>query len=214
MAVSASRTLHPHTFLRREPRQARSLDRLERLLVATSDLLAADGYPGVTVAGLKSLTGMPHSTVYDVVADPRDLVAVLAVRALDSMHEALAAFARTVGDAESAIEFVRIAAMTFIDQYRTNAILRAALSGLDGDPAYRWINLADSVRNARVIVGVLQRFTDDDTTMLFQRCLLMAHLTGTAAAMAVDLDGATVPDTDGDAIVGAFEFILAATLDR
>lgn len=182
--------------------------------MATSDLLASDGYPGVTVAGLKSLTGMPHSTVYDVVADPRDLVAVLAVRVLDSMHEALAAFARTVRDAEAAIEFVRIAAMAFIDQYRTNAILRAALSGLDGDPAYRWISLADSERNARVVAGVLQRFTDDDSTTVFQRCLLMAHLTGMAAAMAVDLDGATVPDADGDAIVDAFEFILAATLDR
>ena len=72
---------------------------MERLLAATGGLLAAEGYPAVTVANLKAITGMPHSTIYDVVADPRDLVAVLVVRTLDEMHEALAASAARIVDA-------------------------------------------------------------------------------------------------------------------
>ena len=209
MTVPEPRTLHERAFLRREPRQARSAERLERLLAATGGLLAAEGYPAVTVANLKAITGMPHSTIYDVVADPRDLVAALVVRTLDEMHEALVASAATIGDADEAVEFVRTVALGFIGQYRTNDILRAALSGLDADPLYRWINIADSARNAHVIARLLEPFVDDPFPVVYERCLLMAHLTTAAATLAVDLGG-----DEGDAIVAAFEYVIERSLNR
>jgi AcrR family transcriptional regulator len=209
MTAPESRTLHEHAFLRREPRQARSADRLERLLAATTELLAAEGYPAVTVANLKAITGMPHSTIYDVVADPRDLVAVLVVRTLDEMHEALVAYAATIRDEDEAVEFVRTVTLVFIGQYRTNDILRAALSGLDADPLYRWINIADSERNARVIARVLEPYADDPHPIVYERCLLMAHLTTAAATLAVDLGG-----DEGDGIVSAFEYVVERSLNR
>jgi AcrR family transcriptional regulator len=209
MTVPEPRRLHEHAFLRREPRQARSVERLERLLAATTELLAAEGYPAVTVANLKAITGMPHSTIYDVVADPRDLVAVLVVRALDEMHHALVAHAAEIDDADAAVEFVRTVTLVFIGQYRTNHILCAALSGLDADPSYRWINIADSERNAQVVARVLVPFADDPLPVVHERCLLMAHLTTAAATLAVDLGG-----VEGDGVVSAFEYVLERSLPR
>lgn len=208
MATSSSRTLSPGTFLRREPRQARSAERLETLVAAAADLLLSDGYPGVTAAALSARTEMPHSTIYDVVGDPRDLVAVYALRILDEMHEGLVALAEQVTDRDSAIAFVKFIVSTYFELYRTNAILRAALSGLDADPAYRWINLADSERNSRVIADVIQRFSVEDPVIVFEKCLLMAHLTGATAAMAVDLG-----EPDGDRIIARFDDLVDALLD-
>lgn len=197
------RTLSPETFLRRAPRQARSADRLEKLLDATAEILRVDGYPGVTVAALKSRTGMPHSTIYDVVADPRDLVAVLVLRSLDEMHDVLRAYAATIADAHATVDFVRAVSRGFIHMYRTNDVLRAGLSGLESDPAYRWINLADSNRNAQVIADVICRLSGLPHDIVLERCMLMSHLVGATAAMAVDLGGA-----DGDAMVRAFEYLI------
>ena len=203
MVDPSPRTLRPESFLRREPRQARSIERLERLLAAAGELLVSDGYPGVTVTALKARTGMPHSTIYDVVADPRDLVAVLMLRELEHVHHLLRAVADAVPDAHGVVDFVRSVSVAFIDMYRSNTVLRAGLSGLDGDPAYRWINLADSIRNARVVADVILRFSDVPDDVVYERCLLMAHLTGATAAMAADLGGA-----EGGSIVRAFEYLI------
>jgi AcrR family transcriptional regulator len=207
MTDLTERTLRPETFLRRAPRQARSAERLENLLDATADILRAEGYPGVTVAALKTRTGMPHSTIYDVVADPRDLVAVLIVRSLDEMHDVLKGYAATIADAYAAVDFVRAVSLGFIHMYRTNDVLRAGLSGLESDPAYRWINLADSARNAHVVAGVMCRLTGLPSDVVYERCLLMSHLVGAAAAMAVDLG-----DEAGDSVVRAFEYLVEVSV--
>lgn len=209
MAIPPSRTLSPGTFLRREPRQVRSAERLETLVAAAADLLVTDGYPGVTAAALSSRTEMPHSTIYDVVGDPRDLVAVYALRVLDEMHDGLLALAEQIDDEDAAVAFVKFIVAAYFDAYRTNATLRAALSGLDADPSYRWINLADSERNAHVIAAVIQRFSVEDPVVVFERCLLMAHLTGATAAMAVDLG-----EPAGDNIIARFDDLVDALLGR
>ena len=209
MAAPRTRSLDPQTFLRRAPRQARSAERLETLLVATADLLARDGYPGVTAAALSAATGIPHPSIYDVVGDPRDLVAVWVLRTTNEMHEAARAFGEQVSSRDEAVAFVRFIIAAFFDAYRTDATLRAALSGIDADPAYRWITLEDSKRNARVIADVLVRFTVDPPELVRQRTLLMTHLTGATAAMAVDLGG-----TAGDEVIAAYEYVVDAVLER
>lgn len=207
MTDLTERTLRPETFLRRAPRQARSAERLENLLDATADILRMEGYPGVTVAALKTRTGMPHSTIYDVVADPRDLVAVLILRSLDEMHDVLKGYAATIADAHAAVDFVRAVSLGFIHMYRTNDVLRAGLSGIESDPAYRWINLADSARNAEVIAGVICRLTGLPADIVHERCLLMSHLVGATAAIATDLGGDM-----GDAMVRAFEYLIEVSV--
>ncbi len=207
MAIPSSRTLSPSTFLRREPRQARSAERLETLVAAAAEILVDDGYPGVTAAALSARTEMPHSTIYDVVGDPRDLVAVYTTRVFDAMHAMLTELAGHVSTREEAIGFVKTIVAGYFELYRSDAILRAALSGMDADPSYRWINLTDSKRNARVIAAVIERFTDDDPTLVYERCLLMSHLTVATAAMAMDLG-----QPDGDRIIDRFDDLVNALL--
>lgn len=208
MQIPDHRSLDPNSFLRREPRQARSAERLEQLVASTAEILGDEGYSGVTAAALSARTGMPHSTIYDVVGDPRDLVAVWALRFLDEMHSALVAFARTVTDREGAVAFVRAVVAAFFDAYRGDATLRAALAALDADPAYRWISLADSRRNAEVIAGVIQPYTTDAPQVVAERCLLMTHLAGATGAMAVD-----VGDEEGSGVIRAYGFVVDAVLD-
>ena len=209
MAISSSRTLSPSGFLRREPRQARSAERLETLVAAAAEILLDDGYPGVTAAALSTRTDLPPSTIYDVVGDPRDLVAVYVTRVLDDMHEMLVALAEQVADVDAAFEFVKTIVAGYFELYRSDAILRAALAGMDADPAYRWINLADSERNSRVIAGVVQPYSEEDPIIVYERCLLMAHLTVATAAMAEDLGSPA-----GDRIIERFDDLVKALLGR
>lgn len=176
-------------------------------MAAAADLIESDGYAGVTAAALSARTGMPHSTIYDVVGDPHDLVAVWTLRVLDEMHQGMAAYAAQVATREEAIEFVRVIVAAYFESYLTDSRLRAALSGIDGDPEYRWIHIADSRRNADVISEVISRYADDPPEVVAQRTMLMAHLTGAAAAMAFDLGG-----DEAREVVAAFDYLIESML--
>jgi hypothetical protein len=128
---------------------------------------------------------------------------------LGEMHELLVALAEQVADVDAAFEFVQAIVAGYFELYRSDAILRAALSGMDADPAYRWINLADSERNSRVIAGVVQPYSEEDPIIVYERCLLMAHLTVATAAMAMDLGSPA-----GDRIVERFDDLVSALLGR
>ncbi|MGV9315132.1 TetR family transcriptional regulator [Streptomyces sp. NPDC003691] len=75
------RVSHPH--LRREPVQARSAERLERILDACAELLDESGYEELSTRTVAVRAGVPIGSVYRFFGNKRALVDALAARNLD-----------------------------------------------------------------------------------------------------------------------------------
>ncbi|MFF3555419.1 TetR family transcriptional regulator [Streptomyces tsukubensis] len=73
----------PHPHLRREPVQARSAERLTRILDACAELLDESGYEELSTRTVAVRAGVPIGSVYRFFGNKRALVDALAARNLD-----------------------------------------------------------------------------------------------------------------------------------
>lgn len=72
--------LQPPSGLRNPPTQARSRERLQRVLDAAEQVLADDGVPGLTTAHIAQAAGVSVGAVYRFFDDKEAIVEALAVR--------------------------------------------------------------------------------------------------------------------------------------
>ncbi|QDY80768.1 TetR/AcrR family transcriptional regulator [Streptomyces qinzhouensis] len=80
----------PHPHLRREPVQARSAERLARILDACAELLDESGYEELSTRTVAVRAGVPIGSVYRFFGNKRALVDALAARNLDRYGERVA----------------------------------------------------------------------------------------------------------------------------
>ena len=79
--------------LRRVPRQARSRARLQRMLDAADELLAAEGAGAFTTTRIATVAGVPVGSVYRYFPDKETIVQALAVRYWSDFEDLVAAAA-------------------------------------------------------------------------------------------------------------------------
>lgn len=75
---------------RRQPKQQRSRERVERILSATAEIVAADGLEGLTVRAVTTLSGVPAPTVYRYFADSDEIAAAFFVHEMEAINLAVA----------------------------------------------------------------------------------------------------------------------------
>jgi AcrR family transcriptional regulator len=75
--------------VRREPQQARSRARVERLLEAGDAVLAAEGFEALTVRRIAANAGVPIGTLYQFFPDKQAIVDALAYRYLGEFEVAM-----------------------------------------------------------------------------------------------------------------------------
>jgi AcrR family transcriptional regulator len=103
--------------MRSEPRQQRSRDRLDRVLVAADAVLAEDGYDAFTTSAVAARAEVPASSVYRWFADKDDLATALLMRHLDRLDERMRASLMTLEEV-SIGEVVRTVYDAYVDYYR------------------------------------------------------------------------------------------------
>ncbi|MEL7059324.1 MAG: TetR/AcrR family transcriptional regulator [Acidobacteriota bacterium] len=178
----------PH--LRKLPRQARSRERLESLLDAAADILEARGIEGLTITAVAVRTELPPGSVYEYVADTRDLVAAVALRGLDALHRELVEILALVRSPGTAREALRAALQLFLVRLRETPGLLEALAALDADPRLGRIHVDDSRRNAALLHDSLASVVPPaDRLRLHARCLLLFQLAAGAARLVHAVDG-------------------------
>lgn len=81
----------PATGLRRKPRQARSQERVERILDTAEGLFIAEGYTATTTSAIASRAQVPIGSLYQFFPDKAAILQALAQRYGESLHQQLVA---------------------------------------------------------------------------------------------------------------------------
>lgn len=77
--------------MRREPRQARSRERVNRILDAAEALFASQGYAGTTTNAIAAQAGVPIGSLYQFFPDKASLLLALALRYTEILRQELTA---------------------------------------------------------------------------------------------------------------------------
>lgn len=75
---------------RRQPKQQRSRDRVESILAATAQIVAADGLEGLTVREVAKRSKIPAPTIYRYFSDSDEIAAAFFVHEMEAINLAVA----------------------------------------------------------------------------------------------------------------------------
>ncbi|WP_428372177.1 TetR/AcrR family transcriptional regulator [Mycolicibacterium sp.] len=178
---------------RRELRQDRARERVERILSATSEVLREGGLELLTTSRVAERAGSTLPSVYRYFPDRTHLVRAVAEHYLDAIYDRLAADLvglRTAEDARAALE---TALRNYYQAFIDDPALREIWAGTIADRALLGLNIADSQRNGAVLADRLRPFSTLDTEALLRRCVLVAHLAQATVVFAVALDSSEGP---------------------
>jgi len=176
--------------LRRQPQQARSRARVQRLLEAADHVLATEGYAALTVRRLADEAQVPIGTIYQFFADKAAVVDALARRYIaefDAMIEVL------VADAESRQwdDVVETMFGAAIDMYRSKPGYLALWIGRHLSPELQQVDdanntaIADGLRRILIVQHGLP-----DTADLARACQVAVHTSDALLQLAFRLDPA------------------------
>jgi AcrR family transcriptional regulator len=114
--------------LRRVPRQARSRERLQRVLDAADDLLASEGAEALTTTRVAEAAGVSVGSLYQYLPDKGAIVEALARRYLAEFEEVMGDVVERAAS-ESWDDPVGVLIDTFADHYRERPGYRALWFG-------------------------------------------------------------------------------------
>lgn len=85
-----SQSPSPTGGIRRQPRQARSQERVNRILDVAEDLFARQGYAATTTNAIATQAQVPIGSLYQFFPDKTAIVQALALRYAEKLHQELA----------------------------------------------------------------------------------------------------------------------------
>ena len=186
---------------RRVPAQQRSRERLERILAAATDIIAAKGSDQLKMSELAESAGISIGSLYQYFPEKSAVIRTLAER----YH---AASLRCIEDALNGVrdlDGLQAAYLSLVDQYYeiclTEPVMRDIWSGMQADKELAAIELAACRSSAALLADVLARVHPKaDRTSLAATALLIWHLGEATMRLAISLDR-----REGDALVRAFK---------
>lgn len=193
--------LHEASAPRRTPSQARSRERVERMLAAASALIAEKGSDALRMGEVAERAGVPIGSLYQFFPDKSAIIRALAERIQADSRACIAAALSGVRD----IDGLGRAFCGLVDTYRALFLAEPAMrdiwSGMQADKALRALELADSRANAEMLVAVLKRLRPAaDARQLEATALLVWQMGEATMRLAVSVDR-----DEGDRLVAAFK---------
>ena len=172
--------------LRKTPRQERSIQRLEAILAAATDLLAEKGVQGLKMTEIAAAAGISIGSLYQFFPER---AAVL--RALHDQHTqrvelgARRAFAG-VDSLEQAIERLASAVDRFYEVFRDDPVYRPVWLAAKSDRDLQVLNHAHQERLASDLAAIFRPLLPTDVRIdLKSRLMLYVHLTGSVVLWAM-----------------------------
>jgi len=175
---------------RRVPQQARSREKVRRLLEAADEVLGAEGYGALTVRRLADQADVPVGTIYQFFTDKSAVVDALARRYIAEFDEMIEALVEAAEN-ETWDDVVEVVIESAIAMYRSRPGYLAIWTG-------RHLSLelqqVDDANNAAIAAGlrrilVAQHGLADDE-LLARRCRVAVQTTDALLQLAFRLDPA------------------------
>lgn len=143
--------------LRRTPSQARSRERVEKMLAAARDLIAEKGADALRMGEVAERAGVSIGSLYQFFPDKAAVIRTLAERYNAQGRACIADGLAGITD----IAGLRTAFAALIDSYYgiflSEPVMRDIWSGVQADPALRDLDREDSRINGAVLAGVMAR---------------------------------------------------------
>jgi len=118
---------------RRQPKQARSKQKVDRILAAARDLLARGGAPAFNTNRIAGEAGVGIGSLYEYFPNKQAIVSRLIDDLADSESDAILDRLAEIGDGPP-LEAIEIAVALIVAMYRENRPLYRALWALSSDP--------------------------------------------------------------------------------
>lgn len=187
--------------LRRAPIQRRSRERLERILVAATDLIAANGSDAMRMGDVAEKAGVSIGSLYQYFPDKAAIIRMLAERYNAQGRACIEAALASVRD----VAGLRIAFGGLIDTYYAmflaEPVIRDIWSGTQADKDLRDIDLDDSRANGAVLATTLARLDPDaDRIKLATTAFLIMQLGEATMRLAISVERG-----EGDALVASYK---------
>ena len=142
---------------RRRPAQQRSRDRLERILVAASQLMAQKGSDQVKMSEVAELAEISIGSLYQYFPDKQAITRMLAERHAAENHRCIEAALAGVRDLDALLA----AFSSLVDQYhrivRTEPVMRDIWSAMQADKQLMALELADSKASGALLAAAMRR---------------------------------------------------------
>ena len=148
--VQAGRDAVSGPRMRREPRQARSRERVGEILRSAEAILSAEGFDALTVRRIAQEAGVPVGSIYQFFPDKAAVVDALAAAYIAQFDEQIDALV-ALSDAERWQDVVGTLVDAFTGLYRSNPGYVALWSGRHVSPE---LARADEANNAAIAAGV------------------------------------------------------------
>jgi AcrR family transcriptional regulator len=186
---------------RRAPAQQRSRERLERILAAASEIIAARGSDQLKMSDVAESAGISIGSLYQYFPDKSAIIRTLAER----YHEASRGCIEEAFAGVRDLDGLRAAYTSLVDQYYeiclTEPVMRDIWSGMQADKELAAIELAASRANAALLADVMARVhRKANRKRLAATALLIWHLGEATMRLAISLDR-----REGNALVDAFK---------
>jgi AcrR family transcriptional regulator len=170
------------------PAQDRSRKRVDAIVDSALDVLRDEGIDGFTVANIASRAGISPASLYRYFGDRSAVLQAVAERTLEGLHVALRDSMSSIRSATGARRALTEALHTYFDAVQNDRALRELWLGTLADPQLIALNIADSRRNGEMIAQRLAPWSPVPIGVLKTRAFLIAHLTGAAIALILDVD--------------------------
>lgn len=176
----------PKVGLRRQPRQRRSRERVERILEAAATLLAEGGPDALRPTHVAERAEVPVGSVYMYFDDRDGLLAVLVERYYAKVRELLDSELADVADLEALLRGLDRAAWRWFRLHVEDPSFTPLMMAILGNPTLRVRNFEDSVEAAELVLArALALAPTTDAAEMRRGILLMMHLFAEALQIAL-----------------------------
>ncbi|MGB6118714.1 MAG: TetR/AcrR family transcriptional regulator [Mesorhizobium sp.] len=173
--------------LKRSPRQARSRERVERLLQVAEGLVAKYGNTAFSMRELAVQAGMPIATAYQYFPNQDAVVRQLAIRYHEAFLEWMIGRFGPISSREEFFDTIMEVMHSWIETYEQTPSYRGLWSGSQGSETLRKLDAEDTRRYARIIADALRRLKPDvDDDRAFAGSLLLCDTTSSLTRLAFD----------------------------
>jgi AcrR family transcriptional regulator len=142
---------------RREPRQARSKERVERILAAAAEIVDARGIEAVTTNAIAEQAELPVGTLYQFFGNREAVLLALLERGLDALDDRFRPLLDASHDAEPLQVTIDAVVDALAAAYTDVPALAALMQGMRADPRFAAVAEGNNQRVAGWLVELMRR---------------------------------------------------------
>ena len=176
------------TTQRRVPLQARSQERVGRILDAASELVERDGSNDLKMSEVAPRAGVPTGSVYQYFPNKSAIIRALAERFHGRVRQVVNEELVEAVDRATSIAALERVLDRYYELCLDEPVFHDIWWGAQADKALQETEIADSRTNARLIYEALEPLmSDQELSQLESACFLLSHLAGAAVGLAISI---------------------------